>query len=563
MAGVANLGLATQLSLMAGLRWRIFINSMRTKTARLDFLAYVFAGLFGAVFAIGGGIGLGIGAYFIATRGRFTILSLLLWGVFFVWQFMPLILATSGTGFDFRNLLRFPLRFSAFYLLSLGFGLADPAAMIALFWLICITLGITLARADLFLPAVLLLLSFATLNLLLNRMLFSWLERLLARRRSREALWAVFMLCILGMQFSGMIVQRVGPRSAQIVIKALPMASFLPPGLPGRALGELAQGGHAALLSSTGLLLAYAALCGMLLRFRLRRQYQGEDLGETQAPAVPQQVLARVRRAPAHLAAPSAVAKKPSFLGALIPGPAIAMLQKELRYLIRNTMLMMNLVLPLFFVVLISYSAGNPRHAGDNPFFNKFAEFGFPGGVAYMFLIVGQMANNSFAYDGRGVQLLYLAPVGFRDVLLGKNLMTVIELAFETVAVWILVSVLRQPPRLNYVGATLCWLLFALVVHLIVGNWLSLQFPRRFDFGQYRRRASGVSVLVGLGLQAGLLGLGALVGFLSFLAGGLWIFSVVFLALSGLALWLYFLTLDYYTKFAVARQETLTAQIVR
>jgi hypothetical protein len=565
MADVAAQSLTSQLRLIAELRWRIFRNSLRTKSAKLDLLAYVLTGVLGSLFAVGAGIGMGIGAYFMVSGGKLKLLSLLLWAVFLVWQFLPLMLATSASGFDFRNLLRFPLRFSAFYLLGLTFGLADPAAVTALFWLLCITVGVTFAHLQFFFPAALLFFSFAVMNLLLSRMLFSWLERLLARRRSREALGAIFLLLLICFQFSGLFVERWGRQSAPILIKALPLANLLPAGLPGKALEGLTHGNALPLVESTALLLVYAAACGLLLRVRLRAQYLGEDLGETRAAAAPRRVPVPVRgveatRAPAGVSAGEA---KASFLTGLIPSPAAAVLRKEIRYLLRNSSLLLAFVLPVILITFISFSLSNPRHGPGNAFLKRMPDLAFPFGIAYMFLIIGQFAHNVFAFDGRGVQMFYLSPVRFGDILLGKNLMLAMALVLETAGVWILVSALKGPPGAIYVLATLCWLLFAMLVHFIVGNWLSLRFPRRFDFGQFRRRASGVTVLIGLGLQIVVLGLAALVGFISIWSGRLWIFAVVFLALSGLAFWLYLLTLDYYSRFAITRRETLTQQLVR
>ncbi len=559
MAGVASTGLAAQLQMMAWLRWKIFRNSLSKKGAALDLIALVLAGVFGAVFAVGAGIGLGIGAYFLTRAGKFPFFSLMLWGVFLVWQFMPLMVATTGSGFDFRNLLRFPLRFSTFYLLGLTFGLADPSVLAAMYWLLCITMGVTLANANLFFPCVLLFICFAAMNLLLNRMVFSWLERLLARRRSREALWAVLMLFFLLFQFSGMFMERWGRQLRPVVHKVPPLVSLLPPGLPGRGLQGLAQGEVSPLLVATALLLAYAAAFGLMLRFRLLAQYRGEDLGESPAIAAPRRSAAAMR---ARVAIPAAGAQ-PSFLTSLVGGPAIAVMQKEIRYLYRNSAMLLTLAIPLILILPIAFSFSSPRHAARNAVFTRVPDLAFPGAVAYMFLILGQFAHNSFAYDGRGVQLLYMAPVRFRDVLLGKNLALAILVAVETVLVGALIGVVIRPPSPLYVLATLAWLVFALLVHFIVGNWLSLEYPRRFDFGQYRRRASGMSVLVGMGLQIALLGLGVLVGMISLWMGRVWIFAGVFLVLSVVAFWLYNVTLEHYSNLAVSRREALTEQLVR
>src|SRR5258705_10953360 len=59
----------------------------------------------------------------------------------------------------------------------------------------------------------------------------------------------------------------------------------------------------------------------------------------------------------------------------------------------------------------------------------------FPGMMACLILILMAPAYNAFAYEGRGIQTYFTAPLRFRDVLLAKNLMLVsvlsVELAFS------------------------------------------------------------------------------------------------------------------------------------
>src|SRR5205823_772678 len=59
------------------------------------------------------------------------------------------------------------------------------------------------------------------------------------------------------------------------------------------------------------------------------------------------------------------------------------------------------------------------------------AEMFFPGMMAYLILILMAPAYNSFAYEGRGIQTYFTAPLRFRDVLLGKNLLLVSVLSVE------------------------------------------------------------------------------------------------------------------------------------
>ncbi len=550
MADVVVPGIGQQMATIAGLRWRLFRNSLRTTAQWLDLVAIVLTTALGGLFVLGAGLGLGVGAHFLIVRGNPELLALPLLGVFLFWQLMPLLLASSTTGFDFTNLLRFPLRFPAFFLLSLAYALFDPAAVGSLVWLACIATGIALARPELLGWTLLVLAVFAATNLLLSRAVFSWLERLLARRRSREALVALFILCLLGFQFLGALGARWEKRLKPYASTALPVLQLLPPGLAGKALAGATRGSASTIVVSTGFLVAYGLAFGLLLHRRLRAQYLGEDLGETASPVV------------TRAASTASFTSSTSLASAYLPGPVAAMFEKEWRYLYRNTMAALQLVLPLILIPVLSLSWTRPR-AGRGVGSQLPAELMFPAAVAYMFLILAQLAHNSFAFDGRGIQLLFVAPVRFRDVLLGKNLVFGLILMVETGLVWLIVRLLFRAPRAMTVAATLSGLLFAGLVHCIVGNWLSLQFPRRFDFGRFRRRASGVSVLIGLVLQIVLLGGVAILYFLFRLGGKLWLLPVVLLFLSGVMVPVYVATLGRFTRLAMENREVLTSQLCR
>ena len=102
MADVAATGsFGEQVAIMAGLRWQVFRNSLRTTSARLDLLAFLVATVLGSLFVVGVGIGLGFACYSVVVEGHLELLALPMLAVFMFWQFLPLLLATSTTSFDF------------------------------------------------------------------------------------------------------------------------------------------------------------------------------------------------------------------------------------------------------------------------------------------------------------------------------------------------------------------------------------------------------------------------------------------------------------------------------
>ncbi len=543
-------GMREQVWLVAGLRWRIFRNALRSMSAKLDLLGLILSSVMGGIFVLSVGFGLGVASYTLVAHGRPGYLALPMLAVFLFWQFVPVLLATSGSAFDFRNLLRFPLRFPVFFALSLAYGLSDPAAVGSLIWLACIAWGIGLARLEL-LPVALLVLSvYAAMNLLLNRAIFTWLERLLARRRAREAFLAVFLLALFSFQLFVAVGTRWQKRFEPYVVAAMPLLKLLPPGLAGKALDGAALGKISDLGFSVFLLLVYSLGFVLLLERRLHAQFLGEDLGETQAPIA-------VARAAPLAAAPSA-----SLVSRLLPGRVAALLEKEVRYLTRNTAVMLSLLVPLILILFFAVTWSTPRQRGQSPF-PRWPELVFPGAVAYMLIIVTPFAHNSFAFEGKGVQLLFVAPIRLRDVLLAKNLTLGLVLILETALVWLEVALLKGPPSALAVTSTLLALAFFMLAHFLVGNWLSLQFPRRFEFGQFKRRVSGATMFIGLVAQLVLLGLAALILLVARVLGQMWMVPVIFLVLSATSLAAYVSTLDTFDRFADSRREALLTELCR
>ena len=92
--------------------------------------------------------------------------------------------------------------------------------------------------------AAVVLLTFAIVNMLLARMMFAWLERWLAQRRTREIMGILFFLCILSLQLIGPLIAYYEHRSkpeTRILGQKLSIAQKpLPPGLAAAAIA----GGH-------------------------------------------------------------------------------------------------------------------------------------------------------------------------------------------------------------------------------------------------------------------------------------------------------------------------------
>ena len=559
MADVArSFGTLPQVALIARLRARIFRNSIRTSSARLDLVAYLLVSAVIVLFDLAVGMGMAFGAYFALTTGKLTLLNILFWAIFLAWHFLPIMFASFTVSFDFRNLLRFPLRFLAFYILSLVYCLFDPALLSCIFWLICLGAGAAFARPDLFPVILLVVLVFAATNLFLGRLISSWLERLLARRRTREALIALFLLAMISLQLFGVAGERWGRQAAPILAKLSPLLRPLPPGLAGMSLEQALQGNALPTFWPIALLSTYGVVSAWLLRRRLLAQYRGEDLSESLAPSRPAALFS------SSSVSSTSSASITSYAPSSLPGPVAAMFEKEIRYILRNSVLLLTLVAPVLFLIVLLSAGQSPRPGKHSVLPFTSSDFLFPGAVAYAVLIFTNLLHNCFGYAGYGIQLLLAAPVRFRDILLGVNLAQTALVLFETLLIALFYSLFFHPPALPLLLATLAMLCFLLLINLSAGNLLSLYRPRRIEFGSMRRQqASGLTVLIGLGIQLASFVVIALVFLATHFFGGMWLSFLVFLVLAAAASQIYRTVLDRCTRIALDRREFLTAEFCR
>jgi ABC-2 type transport system permease protein len=109
-----------------------------------------------------------------------------------------------------------------------------------------------------------------------------------------------------------------------------------------------------------------------------------------------------------------------------------------------------------------------------------------------------------FGADGLGVQLYLLAPVRMRDVLVAKNIASLLLVVTEAVLAWSLVSFLN-PTRIALATqvSTVLWTIFVIATNVSLGTLRSIQAPRRYVPGQTRRqrgtpanRTSGLLILL-------------------------------------------------------------------
>ena len=538
-----------QVRLVAGLRWRIIRNSLRKKNNRLDLIGLIFVGLFGGILVIGLSFAFYAGAYAFFSRDRVEWMALLFWGIFLFWQAFPIFVTGFGANFEFRALLRFPLSLRAFYFIGLAYGFADFSALSSVCWLLAMTAGATAAKPGV-LPAMLLIVGiFVLLNVTIERLIGSWLERLLARRRTRELFLGLFILSMISLNFLTPLLQRYGASAQPALLRLLPYFLWLPPSLAGHTVATIIRLEPARFLLSFALLLLYLFLFSALLWRRFAAQYRGEELSETAAPA--------------HAAVRPVIAKDdhPDRLSLLSPQVA-AIVRKEFRYLTRNSFAYLTLLMPPLLILIFSmnFAGRHPTVGGKG----VSADIFFPGMMGYLILILMAPAYNSFAYESRGIQNYFTAPLRFRDVFLGKNLMLVSVLSVEITLSMAMLAWRVGLPSAHMLVATCAAIVFTIVGQLTIANWSSITFPRKMEFGRMQgQRQSGMAVLVAFGSQILMGGISAVILFSGRWTGNPWLPAEGFVFLAAAAVGGYFASLDALTELAEKRKETLIETLCR
>jgi hypothetical protein len=188
----------------------------------------------------------------------------------------------------------------------------------------------------------------------------------------------------------------------------------------------------------------------------------------------------------------------------------------------------------------------------------------FPGMMAYLILILMAPAYNCFAYEGRGIQTYFMAPLRFREVFLGKNLMLVGVLVVEIGLSLATLAWRVGLPSAPLLVATLIAIVFAIAGQLTIANWSSLHFPRKMEFGQMRgQRQSGMAALVAFGTQIGLGSISAVILFSGRWSQNPWLPAEAFTLLAAAAVGGYFASLDPLSRLAEAKQESLIEAMCR
>ena len=486
-----------QLATLIWLKWTLFRNSLRSSKAVVNRIATIVAMLAALALALLIALGLGVAAYFLTSPEAglqnlqpktgagdplipsaefifFSIFALL----YLIWGTLPLSIGSSRQ-FDPGNLLLYPISLRKLFAVDFVSEIASLQSVFAIPAIIAVGIGAGLAQGRVA-AGILLAMVAVVFGVALTKWISISVGSLIRKKRTRGETLLALIGVVAGL--GGALFGQVAPvlfRHADS-ISAL---RWTPPGAIAYALAHGLRAGHA-----TGFTLAlivvsgYAAILISITYWLARRAILGGG---------------RMRRPRREVAVEPA---NQLYTGWKIPAmsPALsAIVEKELRYVLRNAQVRMMTLMPLILIAVRIMNrrrfdrAGSAGSAVTSAFFKYGEGLMATGGVLYVFLILAGLFCNQFAFERAGMRTLILSPVDRKTVLVGKNI------AFSTLAL-IFSAGLLAVNQLVFRDITIGALLFVVLSFLtfvslmsLMGNWFSVRFPKRMKFGK-RLNVSGV-----------------------------------------------------------------------
>jgi len=479
----------SQLLAMVWLKWTLFRNSMRSRRAVVGKAAAALGMLAGVALALLVAAGLGAAAYFFTspenfTRGRaphegYVLLFFIFTTAFLMWALMPLALGGGGR-FEPGRMLLYPVSLGKLFAFDLLSDLTSLTAVFAVPSVVAMGLGAGLANGRVG-AGLLVAAAAVAFGMGFAKLLSVGVGAMMRRGRTRGETVLALLGAALGL--TGALMGQLLPYMERHA-ESIEAARWTPPGAAARALAAgLRPGGEADYAASLALLAAYALAC-VLCAYRVARRTAlglGGGRGRRGAAQKPE---ARGREAYAGWR--------------LAPlGPELAaVVEKELRYAARNAQLRVVILMAVGLTVVLRMTLGGGGRGGFSlP--TPYAEgAGTVFTVLYVFTLMSPLTTNLFGYEGSGMRALVLAPVARRTLLLGKNLaLTLITAALAAAGVVAGGLVFRDLTWETAAFAALSFVTYAALFNAF-GNWLSLQFPKRVEFGKRMNRSGVAGLLV-------------------------------------------------------------------
>lgn len=497
----------SQFGALIWLKWRLFRNSLRSRKAAVGRAASALGTLAALTLALLFATGLGFATYFLTSprnvsdvgsrfdggelAGFLFLLSVFAF-VYLLWAIVPLGVGGGGSQFDPARLLLYPISFRKLFIVDWLSELTSLASIFAVPAVLAVSFAAGLAGGEI-VKGLLAGLGALAFGLAFAKLLSTSVGALLRKRRSRGETVLALLGAAAGL--AGAFFGQLAPYLARHA-ESLRGMRWTPPGAVAVALTRgLSDGGGGEYAAALLTLAAYTAVFILLTYRVMRRSALGAGGAKRAAPP-------RAEKAPAP----------GSYTGWKLPllsAPLSAVVEKELRYAMRNAPLRMLALMPLILIGVRFIQSGGigERDGGRGTDLTRatgnigaaFADYGegaIPAaGVLYVFMILSSISCNLFAFEEGGMRAFILSPLSRRTILVGKNITTTcLALVYALLLVAVNQIVFRDLTAPAMLFTALCFVVFA-ALSALFGNWLSIHFPKRMQFGK-RLNASGVTGLL-------------------------------------------------------------------
>jgi ABC-2 type transport system permease protein len=459
------------------------------------------------------------------------------------WQLAPLVSASLGASLDLKKLLIYPVRHSDLFLIEAILRLTTCLEMVLV--LGGLALGLmrnpaygAWANAWRVLPPFVL---FIVFNLLLAAGTRNLLERLLLRKRVREVM--VLFFVILGALPQLFIAS--GSPTGRLRNLALTAPSVFWPwsATALAAIGERMLPALAVLASWS--LVAYAFGRRQFERSLRYDAQAAQAMGAKPARDVTESWVNRICRIPS----------------VILPDPLGALVEKELRTLIRTPRFRLVFIMGFSFGLIVWLPLALGRHEGDSMLANNFLTVV----SVYALTLLGQVSYwNAFGFDRSAAQVYFSLPVPISRALAGKNIAAATFIFLEMAAVSTACLLLRfQLPPFKILEAFLVTPVVGLYL-LALGNLSSIHYPRAMN---PERVAQGGAASRFQALMFLLYPIAMLPVFLAYLAryafGSQLIFYLMLAFAALLGGVIYWIAMDSAVSAAYRRRELLLTELSR
>ena len=485
----------SQLGTLIWLKWRLLRNSLRSSRAVVNRVASILGMVIALSFALVLALVLGLVAYtltqpeglgsaFHRTATRDVPESLSTEFIFFsifgvvylMWATVPLSLG-GGKQFEAGKLLMYPITLRKLFIVDFisEFTTLHSVFLVPAVFALCIGAG--LGSGKLWITEIAAIPAILT-GVALSKWLSTIIGSLLRRKRARgETLVAMLGVIFgLGTAVAGQVVPLLFKHA-----ESLRSLRWTPPGAAAFLLVGNAASDGVAYIAAFLTLSAYAVALIVATYWIVRRSALGIE----------------GRRKRKVIVESGETAVYSGWHLPLLSNDLSAMVEKELRYLMRNAQVRMMALMPLLviFIRLInSQRFGTTRRGMSDSFLAYGSGLLLLGGVLYVFLILAGLSCNLFAFEEGGMRALILSPIDRRKILLGKNIvLTFLALVFVTVLLILNTIIFRDITIGSLLFLALSFVIFA-ALSSTVGNWLSIRFPKRMRYGK-RLNVSGVGGL--------------------------------------------------------------------